>query len=231
LQSFDKKKIWEEIREADTTDPASLLVTHNRKGGLQLDKYITKLGIHENVLDDSEQDSEREEAMLALRNAARARSTLNSGQPPITASLGDASESEANATEIEEDVKLDEPCSRIIAISSGLTCPCLTWKEWKELQILANIEVGPNSIQRIENAARGLASFVLSSLGAARQEGKASQVIVLCGQGLKGQIGLRSGAHLLNKGLSVTALLTNGDALLVICHKHVLCHLSLNMGI
>ncbi|PWZ00495.1 hypothetical protein BCV70DRAFT_199775 [Testicularia cyperi] len=33
LAAFDKKRIWDEIRSADNTDPASLLVSHNRIAG------------------------------------------------------------------------------------------------------------------------------------------------------------------------------------------------------
>ncbi|KAK0528963.1 enhancer of mRNA decapping [Tilletia horrida] len=33
LKTFDKARIWEEIRRADSTDPDTLLVSHNRAGG------------------------------------------------------------------------------------------------------------------------------------------------------------------------------------------------------
>ncbi|UZJ55106.1 hypothetical protein CBS101457_004426 [Exobasidium rhododendri] len=58
LRSFDKSKIWQEIRTSDTTDPMSLLVTHNRLNGSGESKYNgkngqQKLGLHEPVLSPS----------------------------------------------------------------------------------------------------------------------------------------------------------------------------------
>ncbi|CAD6900303.1 unnamed protein product [Tilletia controversa] len=44
LKTFDKAKIWEEIRRADQTDPDTLLVSHNRIGGGQSGAVPLKRG-------------------------------------------------------------------------------------------------------------------------------------------------------------------------------------------
>jgi hypothetical protein len=194
LQSFDKKAVFQQIRDSDQTDPSLRLVAHNRKGGV--DKYATKLGIHESVLD--------------VEPLEPAPSSLM----PIVA-LGDALTTESEAEPDTEDDPINGANAAafqpILTANTKLPCPCLSWKEWKDVLQLANIELGPNSVQRIENAARGIAAYILSRMG------KASplNVVVLCGTGTKGQIGLRTGAHLINKGANVTALLISGETLWV----------------
>jgi hypothetical protein len=194
LKSFDKKAVFESIRQADLTDPASRLVAHNRKGGV--DKYNTKLGIHESVLDEVQQ--------------VQVLEPLEPSRP-----LGDASTNDSETeAETEDDLVngVESLLTRqMVTLETELQCPCISWKEWKDVLQLANIETGPNLVQRIENAARGVASYVLSKHF--KSASRALNIVVLCGTGTKGQCGLRTGAHLINKGVNVTALLNSGETL------------------
>lgn len=198
LATFDKKAVFQQIREQDQTDPSLRLVAHNRKN----DKYTTKLSIHENVLDEAEQI----EALEAIRPKLPLL--------PHTL-LADASTTEDEA-ETEDDLAngVESLLTRpLLAASSDLPCPVLSWKEWKDVLQLANIELGPNLIQRIENGARGIATYILRHL--LKGYTRSLNIVVLCGQGTKGQCGLRTGAHLINKGANVTAVLIAGETLWV----------------
>ena len=122
LQSFNKHAVFAQIRDADTTDPAARLVSHNRLPS-RLDRYTTKLGIHESVLDPGEM-------------AESELDTMASSALPETS---------ATETEEEMDAQNEDTFGGGLVTADGLAVPVFSWKEWRELQQLANIELGMSS--------------------------------------------------------------------------------------
>lgn len=119
------------LQDADQTDPSLRLVSHNRRAD---NRYTTKLGIHENVLDDQEEDSSP-----AMKPRTMPLETQSNDEEEDTVS-GSATPSP----------------SKVIRTLDGVVCPTLSWTQWKAALQLANIEVGPNLLQRTENGARGI---------------------------------------------------------------------------
>lgn len=95
--------------------------------------------------------------------------------------------------------------TRRVFTSAG-PCALVTGKAWGEIVSLANIEVGPSLIVRVENGGRGIAEIALAA------SPPVHSVVLLCGTGLKASYALRAGAHLVNRGIAVVAFLPLTDS-------------------
>lgn len=75
------------------------------------------------------------------------------------------------------------------------------------------IETGPTSIQRTENAARGIASFILKKLSKSKSSSSTSRpsICILCDDCEKGTIALRAGVHLSNHNAKIVAFILTTD--------------------
>ncbi|KAK9896000.1 YjeF N-terminal domain-like protein [Cystobasidium minutum MCA 4210] len=233
LASFDKRAVFDEIRELDKTDPSHRLVAHNKRSSSP-NKFTTKLKYNENVLDDIEQednafndlypsmasssilpkdtategrdDSTTDRDTIANSDDGRPhrlRANINGRNGPGSSML--ASGSPENPT----------PASRKqLLTAQGVRCPAVSDKTWKEVQQLCNIECGPNLVQRIENGARGIASVVFGEI---KKSGRIitaellPSVVIMCTTGTKSCFGLRAGALLVNHGASCTAFVPQTD--------------------
>lgn len=79
-----------------------------------------------------------------------------------------------------------------------------------EVDRVAVEDTGPNLLQMMENAGRGLAQQTLSSLGGAWQ---GANIVVLAGGGGNGGGGICGARHLVNRGLQVRLCLATPDRL------------------
>ncbi|KAK4052479.1 enhancer of mRNA decapping [Microbotryomycetes sp. JL201] len=64
LRSFDKKAVFEQIRSQDQTDPASRLVSHNKRHAHN--PYMSKLASNESVLSERELQDQQQDTAQAL---------------------------------------------------------------------------------------------------------------------------------------------------------------------
>ena len=87
---------------------------------------------------------------------------------------------------------------------TGLDVPAVTSAQMRELDRIAVEETGPNLLQMMENAGRGLAELALERLGSAFG---AASVLVLAGPGGNGGGGLCAARHLANRGVQVRVCL------------------------
>ncbi|KAJ1539726.1 enhancer of mRNA decapping, partial [Nowakowskiella sp. JEL0078] len=154
LSMFDKKRIFKEIKEADTTDPETLLVNLNLPR-----KQIPKLGITEMVLEpvlseyETGNDAEVEDSEVSDFPASGRGIFLFEDFSPV---LGKKI--------VETYVQRTQ-----FYTFSGILVPTLTPTDMFEIDIIAATETGPNDDQMIENGGRCAAMMVLQALGGGRR--------------------------------------------------------------
>ncbi|KAJ3046060.1 enhancer of mRNA decapping [Rhizophlyctis rosea] len=197
LAQFDKRQIFSEIREADQTDPDTLLVTLNkRRPHLH---PLEKLGVHENVLDRSPSGDE-------TGNDAEAESDLESDGFGIHGMNGDG---------VPRDGK-----RMMFRTITGVPVPTVTPAEMLEIERMSATETGPSEEQMLENGGRGAAMLVLQALGGGRRikpgnHNEGPLVVVLAGNNQTGAYGLCAARHLANHECNVIVCVVGGEAELV----------------
>lgn len=188
LKSFDKAKVFDEIRNSDTSDPATLLVAHNKrvaaagaKGASSSERYHTKLLPSQNVLDEAEKDVDDHDAHSAAMHERASshgsrKKSSSSSKPAAAAAASNGSAHAKNAADVsetgEEDTENDQTeaealvhrkkqqqhqdgangtsaSARFKTLDGGVLIPPLTAKQLQEVISLANIELGPNLLQRV----------------------------------------------------------------------------------
>ncbi|KAI8815144.1 YjeF N-terminal domain-containing protein [Cladochytrium replicatum] len=203
LGRFDKKKVFQQIRDEDSQDPETLLVSLNvRQSGVsgkaQERNHSTylqqKLGVRENVLDETGNDSEV--------GFSDVDSVVVKNVPPVKTN---------SASCIEGDRR--RPLFRTTA---GVLVPSITVEEMNEIERNAATETGPNDEQMIENGGRGAASMVMRFLGGPRRlrpdnHNLQPSIMVLAGNSKAGAYGLCAARHLANRGVTVSAFLLERD--------------------
>lgn len=180
LLAFDKAKVFQEIRDNDQSDPAQLLVAHNKRANNE--RYTTKLLPSENVLDDGERQAEpltvehalSHRAAAAVQQKKQHRNHKKNGQhaqgsdtegncintPDDSLRGGATADISANdsrppdsggSTDANLSGKLDSrPLFK--ALDGNATCSALSTQEYKELLSLANTETGPNTSLRVSKS-------------------------------------------------------------------------------
>lgn len=169
LLQFDKAKVFQEIRDNDQSDPAQLLVSHNKRN--QNERYTTKLLPSENVLDDGERNAEP----LTVANAINARAVAKTGlakPSPLSSEAtpdssfrdGMAADVSASSGVVDASQSQRSPDSGSIdgnrnglnkqtdfrALDSNAICSALSTDDYKELLKVTNTETGPSAAQRVK---------------------------------------------------------------------------------
>jgi hypothetical protein len=206
-------------QDTDKSDPALLLVSHNRRKADA--RYTTKLLPTENVLDNG---STAEEDFTSGNEQPMA--TPLAVIPPILPPLPSPRHvSRRSSSKSMRPLGIFGPAGRLQTVTA---------RQFREIEQLANIELGPNPQQRVENAGRGIGASSVSTCIAVNltwstaelvldpasglyngDEGEGRPaVVLLCGaNSLKGPSALRAGAHLLNRGVHVTAFVPPSETL------------------
>ncbi|ORY07827.1 YjeF N-terminal domain-like protein [Basidiobolus meristosporus CBS 931.73] len=195
LGLFDKKKVFAEIKESDSTDPDGLLVNINRNTGYKPTRAAPQnYGPLENVLERSrkqkyyEDDDEMDEEDNETANEESDLDTWKKNQEPIVS----------------------------IRTLTGITCPFVSKAQMTEIEKIAATETGPSEDQIIENAGRSTAIMCLKALGGSRRiqpnnHNDAPLVVILAGNTKTGAYGLSAARHLTNHGCEVIVCVAGKD--------------------
>ncbi|KAK9723006.1 enhancer of mRNA decapping [Basidiobolus ranarum] len=188
LGLFDKKKVFAEIKESDSTDPDGLLVNINRNTGYKPGRPVPQnYGPLENVLERSRKQKYYEDDDDELDE--------------------EDNETTNEESDLENWKKNQEPIVTIRTLT-GITCPFVTKAQMGEIEKIAATETGPSEDQIIENAGRSTAIMCLKALGGSRRiqpnnHNDAPLVVILAGNTKTGAYGLSAARHLTNHGCEV----------------------------
>ncbi|GAA5974960.1 hypothetical protein JCM11641_006780 [Rhodosporidiobolus odoratus] len=205
LQSFDKARVFDEIRSNDPTDPSRRLVAHNRNPRSMTPQ--SKLLPSENVLSASELHDQQDERSAALA----ARSAGESGQGTPEGGLGEGETREV--TQSMRNVKLDGQGRARLVTKKGVVVPTIRAKQWKEALSIADIESSPTPLQRLEATAHALLAYILQhSLIPLPSPASRPTVLLLVSDCAKGRAALRAATLLAHRGVKVAVLVEEGVA-------------------
>ncbi|KAI8826915.1 YjeF N-terminal domain-containing protein [Fimicolochytrium jonesii] len=204
LTQFDKRREFEKIREADETDPETLLVSHNRLRPVP--QGMQKMGIRQMVLDSSVAPSGEETG-----NEAEVESASDSEEAVALAGLPE---------EAPPLVEFGGSRRRICQTLGGVAVPAVTPGEMLEIERIAGTETGPSDEQMIENGGRGCAMMILQALGGNRRikpgnHNDGPLVVVLTGNNKIGAFGLCAARHLANHECNVIVSAVGTEAEMV----------------
>lgn len=219
----------------DDTDPSLRLHAHNRN------RTLAKLAPNESVLSADELYQQAQQPLIPSAQAAEISTDDNSEYeipfPPPAPAVRAERRGTIRPTPAHGNGKSSSPASILgkgFATAHGTRVVEVKLKQYKEAISIADvckfvllsgrilqldqlrmsclqIETGPTSIQRTENAARGLAHYILRTLSQPRST-KRPSVCIVCDDCEKGAVALRSGVHLSNHGATVVAfILTTED--------------------
>ncbi|GAA5827535.1 hypothetical protein JCM3770_005990 [Rhodotorula araucariae] len=214
LASFNKHKVFEQIRSNDDTDPALRLVAHNRNPSAR------KLLATESVLSRAElvaQREERDDVRAMVRQQSVEREPAGAG----VGGKGEERSAEERLAEVQRQMNEcaveDGPATELVT-SKGTVVPTVTARQWKEAMSIAEIESFPTPVQRVEASAHALVTYVLVHLslrdGLFRPPSpphSRPSICLLCTDDTIGQIALRAGVTFANRGCRVVALVEDGS--------------------
>ncbi|BGP42256.1 enhancer of mRNA decapping [Rhodotorula kratochvilovae] len=218
LATFNKHAVFEQIRSNDDTDPAMRLVAHNRNPSARTSQ--TKLLASESVLSPAELVAQREErrdvrAMVRQQSVEREPAGAGAG------GKGEERSAEERLVEVQRqmnEIAVEDGMAAELVTAKGTVVPTVTARQWKEALSIAEIESFPTSVQRIEASAHALTAYILTHLSL--RDGlfpppspphSRPSICLLCTDGTKGQIALRAGVTLANRGCRVVALVEDGS--------------------
>ncbi|BGP18612.1 hypothetical protein JCM10213_004245 [Rhodosporidiobolus nylandii] len=207
LASFDKARVFDQIRSHDTVDPSLRLVAHNRNPARTMTPQ-TKLLPTENVLSQDELQEQQQERMAAI--AARG----SGGSATATPSGGSDEEGgrrrETSAREALGRLSLDDGVARLVT-KNGVRVPTVKARQWKEALSISDIESSPSTLQRIESTAYALVQHIFSlPLPTLDPPRSRPSIVLLVTDGEKGLAALRAGTLLVHRGCRVAALVEEG---------------------
>ncbi|PLW28636.1 hypothetical protein PCANC_23022 [Puccinia coronata f. sp. avenae] len=189
LMAFDKAKLWAEIASTDSTDPKDRLIAHNRK---------KTNGAHFGQA-RREEDSPGHRNLGPTEMVLSAQEQLTNGSTVSNPYLK-SSTSRANAS---------------ILSTDGHAIYPVTLDRLNQALSSASVEHGPSLVQRIENAGRSMADYIITLLRhslSTSQAYKHSSITILVGShGPKASCAIRTGALLALKGFKVFLLLSTPD--------------------
>lgn len=225
LSKFDKRRVFEEIRNDDTTADESRLVSFNKKVPKPGTNGGKNLHWSENVLDSSSESSEEESSEKVSsgnysgRDMSRARaqnSRKGSGilgqpvVPPQVSSIGRGQLSASRTTSPRASKRSvsASPISGPSASSASLrltttnrSCPTVSPLQTLEVEQIAVSELGLTDDMIMENAGRGIAE---AAVGLLPDDSAAPTMLVLTGNHRTGARAIASARHLRNRGHRVT---------------------------
>lgn len=251
LSKFDKRRVFEEIRNDDTTADEARLVSFNRKVPKPGTNGGKNLHWTENVL-DSPQESENEESENEPSDAklssgtysARELSRATRGQtsrkgsallsqqivPPQLNTIGRGQLSSSRTTSPRPN-KTPVSASPIggpgaSGVSLRLTttnrsCPTVSPLQTLEVEQIAVTELGLTEDMITENAGRGIAE---AAVGLLTNDAAAPTILVLTGNHRTGARAISAARHLRNRGHRVTACMLgieHENELLESCRKQL----------
>ncbi|GAA5823236.1 hypothetical protein JCM11251_007534 [Rhodosporidiobolus azoricus] len=237
LASFDKARVFEQIRETDTIDPSLRLHAHNRNPH-QPGRSLTpqqrqtaagqvKLLPNENVLSQrelEEQQEERSASLAARAEGSRAASVAGGSDTASVSASAEASEYEdapgtgkglsRAQSRLRNLVLQDDGEGEVgeLVTVSGFKVPTVTRRQWREALSIAEIESSPTPFQRIEHSACFLVSYILELLSSSTSLSKAPKVALLTTPCTHGLIALRAGTLLAHRGVKITALIVDEES-------------------
>ncbi|EXJ84274.1 hypothetical protein A1O3_04941 [Capronia epimyces CBS 606.96] len=223
LSKFDKRRVFDDIRQADTTADADRLVSFNRKarpgtnGGRNL--HFT-----ENVLDTphakdkdrwkseaGETEDEVPEDHYSSGKGSRrgtSRRPLQSRKASVIPGHIDQTESPRPLGRIQTASPLNGSVSGIRAsfkMANNKPCHCLSPLQMLEIEQLCISELGLTEDMLSENAGRSIAMGVLKVLPSAKS------VVFLVGNHKSGARAIAAARHLRNRRLRVTVVVLGGE--------------------
>ncbi|GAA5867780.1 hypothetical protein JCM8547_005231 [Rhodosporidiobolus lusitaniae] len=230
LGSFDKARVFEDIRSQDTVDPSLRLVAHNRNPSRQ-----QKMLPSENVLSSSELEQQQSERLAAV--AARASASAMSREGSLTGGTGSESEYSSaaegrtggslSAAEREAGVRRKQSGlrnlagagdggDRVFITSSGrMKVPAIKQKQWREALSIAEIESSPSTSSRLSYSSLLLSQHVLalpsSIFPTPSPPHSRPTILILATEGEKALIALGAGTLLTHRGCRVAVLVPPED--------------------
>lgn len=190
----------------DTTDPTSLLVYHNRTATAP--KYTQTLSHKTNVLDDLASSSSSDDEPLPNRRGSR-QTKRGTGTTSRKTSSAYATGNLSGRNSA-----LNSPRWRVAGDDQNSDVMTVTPEQMANAEKAA-VEAGMSEAALVENAGRGIAEAVISSLGGNRLDRKnhnpAPLVVVLAGNNRTGEYALCAGRWLSLRGIRVLGVMCSGE--------------------
>lgn len=229
LSKFDKRRVFDEIRNDDMTAGEERLVSFNRRarpgtnGGRNLHPT-------ENVLDDDppapnrwnsepgETEEEISEGRFSSgRNSRRARSRTGvpaphrKGSAIISSNLSSTPLSRVVSNRTSSPIPHSAGSGQngsLWVTTTNRRCPCVSPVQMLEIEQLAVGEIGLSEEMVAENAGRSIAEAAVSQ---ASDLTSSSTVIILAGNHKTGMRAICAGRHLKNRGYRVTVCILGSE--------------------
>jgi enhancer of mRNA-decapping protein 3 len=250
LSKFDKRRVFEEIRNDDTTADESRLASFNRRakpgtnGGKNLHWSENVLSPQNSESDDSDEDpsegrpssgnySGRDRSRASARVQASRKSNATLGQPLVppqinTIGRGQFSTSRATSPPPGKRSVSASPINGPSASAASLrlattnrSCPTVSPLQALEVEQIAVSELGLTEDIITENAGRGVAE---AAVGLLSNDTASPTVLVLTGNHRTGARTIAAARHLRNRGHRVTVCmvgLEHQSELLESCRKQL----------
>ncbi|ODQ63468.1 YjeF N-terminal domain-like protein, partial [Nadsonia fulvescens var. elongata DSM 6958] len=210
LAKFDKKMIFEEIRDNDTTNPNERLVAHNKVNTIELAAHENKNHQNRNKPSPMQKYGNREMIIQNAQNANLWEGIYSEDDDEVLHPTN-ANIISANAT-----LRRSNNAVHFVLSSSGKQCPCATPVQMVELERTAVSTFGISEEIIVDNAGRAGAQLAIQALGGASRLNSQNHnslplVVVLAGNNQAGAKALATGRHLSNHHVRVIALLLGKD--------------------
>jgi enhancer of mRNA-decapping protein 3 len=234
LSKFDKRRVFDEIRNDDTTADEERLVSFNRKakpgtnGGKNLHwtenvldstpvKWNSEAGETETETSDDKFSSgnysgrDRSGASTHTQTSRKASNTLN--QSTMTASFGSIGRAQLSSSRNPSPLPgknsplngpMSIPAGTLRLMTTKRSCPTVSPLQMLEIEQLAVTELGLSEDMIIENAGRGIAEAAVTQVNS---DTAAPAVLVLTGNHRTGGRAIAAARHLRNRGHRVTLCL------------------------
>ncbi len=224
LSKFDKRQVFEDIRQADTTADADRLVSFNRRARPGTDSG-RNLHYTENVLDTpngkdkdrwKSEAGETEDDVVGRdghyssgkgSKRAASRRPLQSRKGSVIPAHLDRTESPRPLARIQTSSPMNGSISGIRAafkLQNNKPCHCLSPLQMLEIEQLCTSEMGLTEEMLSENAGRSIAMAVLKLQDV-------RSVVFLVGNHKSGARAIAAARHLRNRRLRVTIIVLGGD--------------------
>lgn len=248
LSKFDKRRIFEEFRNGDTTAEEARLVSFNRRarpgtnGGRNLHWTENVLDSPRNsegeVSEEEESDTKlsseyysgRERSKTSTRAQGSRKGSAILGQPLITPQISSiARTSRTTSPRSGKPSVTASPMNGPTSVSAGClrltttnrSCPSVSPLQALEVEQLAAAELGFTEDMLTENAGRGIAEAAVSLLS---NDSASPTMLVLTGNHRTGARAITAARHLRNRGHRVTLCmlgLEHENELLESCRKQL----------
>jgi enhancer of mRNA-decapping protein 3 len=221
LSKFNKRKVFDDIRQADTTAEADRLVSFNRmarpgtNGGKNLHHTENVLDVPDVVKWKESEAGETEDDVVAEGHYSSGKgSKRNNSRRPIQSRKGSILPVHIDRTESPRPINRMQTSSPLNGSISGFRaafkhpnnkpCHCLSPLQMLEMESICTSELGMTEDMMTENASRSIAGAVLKLP-------KVSAVVLLVGNHKSGARAVAAARHLRNRRLKVTVIVLGGE--------------------